>query len=259
VSVDPHADTAEFPKLVELTPPAPLSFSSQVRVDIAAMSDRGKVRFSNEDHFLVARTGRHLEVLASNLPPGEVPDKSVETVYGMVVADGMGGEEGGEVASRIAIRTLIELVLDQPDWIMRLDDELAEVTIRRARQRYREINAEIGRQSREHPALSRMGTTMTLAYSLAADLFVVHIGELAGLPTAAGATGAAHAGSHPRAAAAGLRGNHAGGGRRASVAARPDELPRPEGRRAAGGRAAVTVGRRGYPGPVFRRPDGDGR
>jgi serine/threonine protein phosphatase PrpC len=45
----------------------------------------------------------------------------------------MGGEEGGEVASRLAIRTLVELVLQQPDWIMRLDDEMAALAMRRAK------------------------------------------------------------------------------------------------------------------------------
>jgi len=68
MNVDPQAATAELPKQAPLQFQPPLSFSSLVRVDIAARSDRGKLRPSNEDHFLVARTGRHLEVLATNLP-----------------------------------------------------------------------------------------------------------------------------------------------------------------------------------------------
>ena len=41
-----------------------------------------------------------------------------ETGYGMVVADGMGGMAGGEVASRLAVTLLLDLVLDTSDWIM---------------------------------------------------------------------------------------------------------------------------------------------
>jgi hypothetical protein len=89
MNVDPQAATAELPKQAPLQFQPPLSFSSLVRVDIAARSDRGKLRPSNEDHFLVARTGRHLEVLATNLPAGEVPDTSEETVW-----HGRGGWHG---------------------------------------------------------------------------------------------------------------------------------------------------------------------
>ncbi len=160
-----------------IDPQSQLSYSSLVRVDVAALSDKGKVRSNNEDHFLVARTGRHFEVLATNLPQGEISDISEEIGYGLVVADGMGGEKGGEVASRLAIRTLVELVLQQPEWIMRLDDELAEEAMRRAKQRFREVNAEVTRQAAEDPTLSRMGTTMTMAYSLGPNLFVVHVGD----------------------------------------------------------------------------------
>jgi serine/threonine protein phosphatase PrpC len=51
--------------------------------------------------------------------------RSEEIGYGMVVADGMGGTEGGEVASRLAITTMMNLILQLPDWIMRVDDKLA--------------------------------------------------------------------------------------------------------------------------------------
>lgn len=174
---DPNADTTELNLPVAADPLPPQSYSALVRVDIAALSDRGKVRDNNEDHFLVARTGRQFEVLATNLPAGEVSDMAEEIGYGMVVADGMGGEKGGEVASRLAIRTLVELALQQPDWIMRLNDDTAEEAMQRARDRYRDVNAELMRQAGDDPSLYRMGTTMTMAYSLGRDLFVAHVGD----------------------------------------------------------------------------------
>src|SRR3954453_10186446 len=81
----------------------PDSFSARVHVDVAGLSNQGKVRSNNEDHFLVCRFGRFMEMLQSNLPSGDLPGKEEETGYGMVVADGVGGCAAGEQASRLAI------------------------------------------------------------------------------------------------------------------------------------------------------------
>ena len=93
----------------------PSTQSVLVRVDIAALSHPGKVRPNNEDHYLVIRFGRTLDVLMTNLQEDDVPARAEEAGFGMVVADGMGGAKGGEVASRLAISTLIKLVLQIPE------------------------------------------------------------------------------------------------------------------------------------------------
>jgi PPM family protein phosphatase len=151
--------------------------SAQVYVDVAALTHRGKVRQNNEDQFLVGRTERDLEVLLTSLDRDHISRHSRETGYGMIVADGMGGEEGGEVASRLAIETLLELIIKTPDWLMRIDDELAEELIRRSTDRYRKVDATIRDEAQSNPSLARMGTTLTVAVSLASDLFVIHVGD----------------------------------------------------------------------------------
>jgi protein phosphatase len=148
-----------------------------VQADLAGLSDRGKVRPTNEDHYLVVRFGRYLEALCTNLPEGTVPARSRETGYGMVVADGMGGRAAGEVASRLAIQTLVRLVLNVPDWILRPDDAWAAESLRRAAERFRQVNAVVTDQANAEPALYSMGTTMTVAWSLGADLFIAHMGD----------------------------------------------------------------------------------
>lgn len=175
--MDPsELDTAEFP-LPQRSAERARPSSSLVGVDVAAKSDKGKVRENNQDHFLVARAGRHLDTLLSNLPEGELPSRFDETGYIAIVADGMGGEAGGEVASRLAITTLINIVLHVPDWILRLDEEHAQKLMRRAASYYREVNERLVEEARVKPELRGMGTTMTGAYSLGDDLFVVHVGD----------------------------------------------------------------------------------
>jgi protein phosphatase len=168
-------DTAEFP--LPRTDERQRASSSLVRVDIAAKSDKGKKRDNNEDHFLVSRAGRYLDTLSTNLPEKDLPARFDETGYIAVVADGMGGATGGEVASRLAITTLINIVIHVPDWILRLDEEHAQEVMRRAASYYREVNERLRHEARVKPELRGMGTTMTATYSVGDDLFVVHVGD----------------------------------------------------------------------------------
>lgn len=156
--------------------PARIS-SSLVEVDLGGLSDQGKVRTNNEDTFFVARFDRTMRSLLTNLPDGDYPAVSTETSYGMLVADGMGGHAAGEVASRTAVRILLDLVLQTPDWIMQLDDHLMKEIFRLTDQRVREIQDNLAEQARVDPDLSGMGTTLTLAWSLGEDLLVAHVGD----------------------------------------------------------------------------------
>jgi serine/threonine protein phosphatase PrpC len=146
-------------------------------VDFGGLSHIGRVRSNNEDHFLVARIDRTLRTLITNLPPGAVPDQSVDSVYGMLVADGLGGHAAGEVASRAAISTLVDLVLATPDIIVRLDDYFTEQALRRLKERFHRIKAVLAEQVRREPHLAGMGTTMTLACSAGDSLLIAHVGD----------------------------------------------------------------------------------
>ena len=175
--MDPRdLDTGELPALdfdLELPPP----ISSGVRIDVGALSHIGKVREHNEDHYLVASGARHATTLLTNVPPGDVPAEFGETSYLMIVADGMGGHAAGEVASRMAIATLINIILHVPDWILRLDDEHARKVMERAVMRFRQVHEALQEKARLDPRLRGMGTTMTAAYSLGDDLFITQVGD----------------------------------------------------------------------------------
>jgi protein phosphatase len=156
----------------------PPLLSALARVDVCGLSDRGHVRPQNEDHFYVARFGRFLERLATNLPEDELPPRFDETGYAAVVADGIGGSAAGEVASKLAISTVINLALATPDWILRLDeDSLPQKLQRRFRERFDQVRSVMAHQADADPALHGFGTTMTLALSLGRDLFVIHVGD----------------------------------------------------------------------------------
>ncbi len=159
------------------TPPPP--FSSRVNVDIFGMTDKGHVRANNEDHFLIVRGGRALETVMTNLTETEtVPGKVFEeTAHGMVVADGVGGEAAGEVASRQAIYTLLSMALHTSDWQLRWGPKERNIVMWRMKDRFRHINAALLRDATAHASLSGMCTTLTAAVTHGNDLIIGHIGD----------------------------------------------------------------------------------
>ncbi len=168
-------DTTEFP--LSHAPESERPPSSMVTVDIGAQSDVGRVRENNEDNYLVARSGRHLDTLLTSLPEDAAPGRFDETGYVAIVADGMGGAVGGEIASRLAITALINIVVHVPDWILRFNEDNADEVSERASGYYREVNQRLVEEARLNPELRGMGTTMTGAYSVGDTLFIVHVGD----------------------------------------------------------------------------------
>jgi serine/threonine protein phosphatase PrpC len=148
-----------------------------VEIDSFGMSDRGRVRPDNQDHFYIGKLGRFSQTLATSLPAGELPSRLEEAGHVAVVADGMGGHAGGEVASRTAIIVFFHLLFDTPDWVLRVDDESATKILDRVTDRYRSLDSLLDERARVDPNLRGMGTTMTLTYSLGFDLFLAHAGD----------------------------------------------------------------------------------
>ncbi|HEX5604222.1 MAG TPA: protein phosphatase 2C domain-containing protein [Pyrinomonadaceae bacterium] len=167
--------TSETP--LDETPPPP--FSSRVNVDFYGITDKGYVRSKNEDHFLIVRCGRAVETVITSLTedetmPGELYE---ETGYAMIVADGVGGVVGGEVASRQAIYTLLGLALHTPDWQFRWGPKEKNAVMWRMRDRFLRVNSALMRDAAVHASRGGMWTTMTAALTQGTDLVVGHIGD----------------------------------------------------------------------------------
>jgi protein phosphatase len=151
--------------------------ATEVRIDVAGLSDKGKVREENQDHFLVVRAGRYAETLATSLPAGAIPERSEDRGLVMVVADGMGGQAAGEVASRMVLVTLTHLILNHPEWALKVNEKSAADIQERVVARYQALDAALADRMQEDPALKGMGTTLTFAYSIGLDVFIAHAGD----------------------------------------------------------------------------------
>lgn len=147
-------------------------------VDVAAATNVGRVRPINEDYYLVMRFRRSLEHLCTNLVRDATLGDYDLTGYGLLVADGLGGMTGGEVASRTALTRLVELIIETPDWIMSLEEPTkAEAVLDRMTERFFRVDQTLKKQADDDPSLSGMGTTLTAAAILKNDLIVGHVGD----------------------------------------------------------------------------------
>jgi protein phosphatase len=151
--------------------------TTAIKVRIGAVSHPGHVRPRNEDHYMVAKVRRSLNVLAHNLPKEELPDSIGDDAYCMVVADGMGGMNAGDIASMLAISTGVKLVEKSVKWGFKINEKEARELVSRMSMYFREIDKRLTRKSEADRRLFGMGTTLTLAYSVGIHLFVIHVGD----------------------------------------------------------------------------------
>lgn len=147
-------------------------------VDLGAISDQGHVRENNEDSYLVMRFGRSLENLLTNIDPDLLDQSYFMNGYGMLVADGMGGMAGGEVASRLALTKLIELIVDTSDWTLALNRQRDVTTVlERMTERFFDIDDVLRKEANSDQTLRGMGTTLTVAGAMGNDLIIGHVGD----------------------------------------------------------------------------------
>ena len=150
--------------------------SPEVRIEFGAVSDVGKVRQVNQDHYMVVRRSRARSILMTNLPSEGLP-YSQDDAFVMVVADGMGGQAFGEIASRLALRSAWDHASEAACWIMKLDEGSEAKVRQQAETCVKKLNDTILEQARLHPEFAGMGTTLTCAYSMGRELVVVHVGD----------------------------------------------------------------------------------
>lgn len=155
----------------------PVSPGERLTVRSFGLTDQGCVRPNNEDQFLIAELAKTLQVHQSSLPEPQTRH-SYEKGYLFLVADGMGGHQGGEKASALAVRTVEEFVLNALKWFLRPEEGSQEVSVTEEfREALRSADRHIQRVAARQSDLRGMGTTLTMAYLLLPHLMLAHVGD----------------------------------------------------------------------------------
>lgn len=144
----------------------------------AGHTDIGKVRAANQDHYLVADLNKSMTVHSSTLPI-----EAETEFYGglraqlLLVADGISGAAGGEVASQIGIGTTAKYVLNTMPWFLSLEHDHEDDQREELIAALQSCEEAIEAQAAQHPRYEGMGTTLTMAYIVWPRMYVVHIGD----------------------------------------------------------------------------------
>lgn len=127
-----------------------------------AISDIGCVRTNNEDMAYVAG-----KLVRDGFASGEV---KADTCVGFAVADGMGGYEGGEIASEIVCRSFASFIKSLPN-----EDENS--IINRIKAWAKEANNLVYESAALRPELSEMGTTFIALIWFAERFYMLNVGD----------------------------------------------------------------------------------
>lgn len=130
---------------------------------IATYSDKGPTRSRNEDACYPSSGG------FINAIPGNTPGLTI-------VCDGIGGHEGGNVASNMAIEVISQEIerslVYAGSWEPKFVSHQLETYIRNANDRIAQRNDAEQRHSRQ-----RMGTTVVMGVSQGHQVFLAHVGD----------------------------------------------------------------------------------
>lgn len=142
------------------------------------LTDPGTKRPTNEDAFLTAQIGRRLLVRQTSLPLDEtrVLYRALQG-YLLVVADGLGGQPAGEVASEVVVSSIAAHVLGAMPCLSPAGAHSACGITHAMRQALADCHAELVQFARRHPGYSGLGTTLTMALVVWPKLYVLHVGD----------------------------------------------------------------------------------
>ncbi len=141
----------------------------------SGLTDVGKARAANEDQFFIGTLHKVLEVEQTSLAARESFEYFTRTdARLLLVADGVGGVEGGRRASQVAVHTLATYIGQTASCYYNFDVEQEEEFLQRLERAL----------SRAHTAVRSLATgeggpatTVTLAVVIGGRAYVAHVGD----------------------------------------------------------------------------------
>jgi PPM family protein phosphatase len=161
----------------EVAPPDAVSRKPRDdELDAYGVTDRGKVRAENQDHFLLGSLRKRLDIRQSSLALDKIPLAEERVAFFMMVADGVGGGLKGEQASRMALEVATRYIAEGARCYYRFDEEGVDLghSLEEGAKRCHDALQE---RAASDPEAAGMATTLTLFIGVWPWVYLLQVGD----------------------------------------------------------------------------------
>jgi protein phosphatase len=147
-------------------------------IDVYGLTHTGKVRATNQDHFLVGSLRKQMEVQLTSLPDvTPLLAQRERLAFLAMVADGVGGGPKGEVASRLAVEGVTQYVSRSMRCYYTADPTDEVAFSRSLMEAAMLCHLDIADQGSRDPSRRGMATTLTLWISVWPRAYLLQVGD----------------------------------------------------------------------------------
>src|SRR5574341_380562 len=151
--------------------------TSPVRVDAFGITDVGRVRAVNEDHFVIAHLSRSVAIQHTSLGRETVAGR-----FGMAearlfaVADGVGGSAGGDLASEQTVSGIVDFFSRAAECFQGLQADREHELLERLERAVREVHESLLKGYNDGHS-GGPATTLTLVLLVWPRAYLIHVGD----------------------------------------------------------------------------------
>lgn len=147
-------------------------------VDVYGLTHPGKVRQTNQDHFLICSVRKQVQVHRTSLPDAErLPLAGERLAFLAVVADGVGGGTKGETASRLALERVTEYVTLTMRAYHERDKDDDQPFLDALQEAAWKSHATVVAEAEAEPDRRGMATTLTLWLGVWPKAYLLQVGD----------------------------------------------------------------------------------
>ena len=146
-------------------------------IDVFGITNRGKSRPDNQDHFVIGSLAKRLNIRLSSLPElNEIPLSEDRVAFFAMVADGVGGGLKGEQASRMALEIATRYITETARCYYQAEESEADL-VKALEEGARKCNRIIQERAAADRSAAGMATTLTVFIGVWPWIYLLQIGD----------------------------------------------------------------------------------
>ena len=146
-------------------------------IDVYGITDSGKVRPDNQDHFVIGSLSKRLNIRQSSLPElDRIPLAEERVAFFAMVADGVGGGLKGEQASRTALEVSTRYITESARSYYHTEETEADL-VQALEEGAKKAHQAIQAQAASDHTAAGMATTLTLFIGVWPWIYLLQVGD----------------------------------------------------------------------------------